>query len=94
MRVFVYATLAMVAFAANSVICRVALGQASVDAASFTTIRVVSGAIVLLLIAGARARTATPTRNPIAAPMLLTFYAVPFAFAYTRLSTGTGALMA
>ena len=41
---------AMMAFAANSLLCRLALGQGLIDAASFATVRVVSGAVVLILI--------------------------------------------
>ena len=54
----VYTALALVAFAANSIICRMALGDASIDAASFTTIRLVSGALVLMLIVGTREKDA------------------------------------
>jgi hypothetical protein len=43
-------TLAMIAFAGNSLLCRVALKDTSLDAASFTTVRLVSGALVLWLI--------------------------------------------
>ena len=44
----------MIAFAANSLLCRMALGQGLVDAASFTSIRIISGALVLLLIVSIR----------------------------------------
>ena len=49
----------MVAFAANSLLCRLALRDTAIDAASFTLIRVVSGAIALALIVRARGGTAT-----------------------------------
>ena len=49
-RVLGLTALAMVAFAANSLLCRLALREASIDPASFTAIRLVSGALVLLLI--------------------------------------------
>ena len=50
-RIIVLTTLAMIAFAGNSVLCRLALKHTHIDAASFTTIRLISGAIVLLLAA-------------------------------------------
>ena len=50
MRTAILTTLALIAFAANSVLCRLALGRAAIDAASFSTVRLVSGAIVLLLL--------------------------------------------
>ena len=39
--------LALIAFAANSVLCRLALGEKTIDASSFTVIRLLSGAVVL-----------------------------------------------
>ena len=50
MRTAILTTLALIAFAANSVLCRLALGRAAIDAASFSTVRLVSGAIVLLVL--------------------------------------------
>ena len=93
MRVIVYATLAMVAFAANSVLCRLALRRAAIDPASFSTIRLISGAGTLLLVTLWRRRVALPANGSFASPGLLALYAVSFSFAYTRLSTGTGALI-
>jgi drug/metabolite transporter (DMT)-like permease len=83
---------ALVAFAANSVLCRLALRETSIDAATFSTIRILSGAATLLLVMGAT----QPRRRPAgswASAGLLAAYAIPFSFAYTRLSTGTGALI-
>lgn len=85
---------ALVAFAANSVLCRVALGANRVDPASFTTIRLVSGAVTLLgvlwLTRGGEARV--PRGNWLSAAMLFV-YAAPFSFAYVGLQVGTGALL-
>jgi drug/metabolite transporter (DMT)-like permease len=82
--------LALTAFAANSLLCRLALRDGSIDAASFTSIRLVSGAAALLLILLAqRERPAGSWRS--AAALLL--YALPFALAYRRLDAGTGALV-
>jgi len=84
---------AMVAFAANSLLCRMALGEGLIDAASFATVRVVSGAITLSLILLPRWRA--QGRAPVdwrAAAMLFTYMAF-FSFAYLSLSAGTGALL-
>jgi drug/metabolite transporter (DMT)-like permease len=89
---------ALVAFASNSILCRLALGEREIDAATFTTVRITSGALTLVLIRAATAsRTANSTslaRNTswISAALLFT-YAAPFSFAYLQLSAGTGALI-
>lgn len=84
---------AMLAFAANSLLCRLALGQELIDAASFATVRVISGAAVLIIIVlprwRVRGRTSTDWRSAV---MLFT-YMVFFSFAYLSLSAGTGALI-
>lgn len=71
-----------------------ALGSGSIDAASFTSIRLLSGAITLVLLAGVGRERATPwfTGGWIS-PVLLAAYATTFSFAYLSLSTGTGALV-
>ncbi len=83
----------MLAFAANSLLCRLALGQELIDAASFATVRVISGAMALTLIVlprwRVRGRASTDWRS---AAMLFT-YMVFFSFAYLSLSAGTGALI-
>ncbi|HSN51940.1 MAG TPA: DMT family transporter [Woeseiaceae bacterium] len=83
---------AMVAFAANSVLCRLALGAGLIDAASFATVRTIAGALLLagLLLARRRTVTARPNGRSVLA---LYLYMVLFAFAYLSLSAGTGALI-
>ena len=93
MQIVGYATLAMVAFAANSILCRVALRESTIDPATFSTIRLISGAAMLLLMARWKHRSELQLRGSFVSPALLALYAVPFSFAYTRLSTGTGALI-
>ena len=88
-----YATLAMVAFAANSVLCRVALRQATIDPATFSTIRFTSGAATLLLLTARPQTRALPAAVSWMPALLLALYATTFSFAYTRLTTGTGALI-
>lgn len=83
---------AMAAFAANSVLCRLALGASLIDAASFATIRTVSGAVILGIILTLRPGKvrAKPDWRSI---VTLYLYMVFFAFAYLSLSAGTGALV-
>jgi len=84
----------MLAFAANSLLCRMALGGGAIDAASFTTIRFASGAAALLLLAALSGTLRSCARGGswLSAGVLFV-YAFPFAFAYARLTTGTGALV-
>jgi drug/metabolite transporter (DMT)-like permease len=89
----VYTTLALVAFAANSVLCRLALRDGAIDAASFSTIRLISGAATLLLLTTGHSKTAWRVDGSWTSAALLFLYAVPFSFAYLGLSAGTGALI-
>ena len=84
--------LAMIAFAANSLLCRVALGHTEIDAASFTTVRLVSGAVVLWLITRMR-RAAPAGRGSWLSACALFVYAAAFSLAYVSLPTATGALL-
>jgi drug/metabolite transporter (DMT)-like permease len=85
-------SLSMMAFASNSLLCRVALKHTSIDAASFTTIRLISGAAMLWLVARARRGTHTGGGNWLSA-LALFAYAAGFSFAYVSLSAATGALL-
>lgn len=95
-RTFTLSLLAMLAFAANSVLCRMALKETAIDAASFTAIRLVSGALVLWVIvrlrSGVRIGTRTDSGNCPSA-LALFAYAAGFSFAYVSLPTATGALL-
>lgn len=85
-------TLAMLAFASNSLLCRVALRDTEIDAASFTSIRLASGALVLALLLRTRGQRPTAAGSwPMAA--MLFAYAVFFSFAYRDLTAATGALL-
>jgi drug/metabolite transporter (DMT)-like permease len=88
--------LALLAFAGNSLLCRLALRHTAIDAASFTLIRLAAGALCLWLIArwrdGPRSRQQALAGNWPSA-LALFVYAAAFSFAYTRLSAGTGALL-
>ncbi|MDO8771953.1 MAG: DMT family transporter [Burkholderiaceae bacterium] len=82
--------LAMFAFAGNSLLCRLALRSTSIDATSFTAIRIASGALVLWLVM--RRRGTTPTGSWASAVALLV-YAAAFSLAYVSLPAATGALL-
>ena len=88
-----YTAMALVAFAANSVLCRMALREGAIDPASFSIVRFLSGAIMLLLVAWRVDRSVAPLSGSWTAAAVLAVYALPFALAYTQLSTGTGALI-
>jgi drug/metabolite transporter (DMT)-like permease len=91
-RVAALTLFAMLAFAGNSLLCRVALRDTAIDAASFTTIRLASGALVLAAIMLARkARPTAAGSWPMAA--MLFAYAAFFSFAYRQLTAATGALL-
>ncbi len=83
---------ALCMFAANSLLCRMALGAGLVDAASYSSIRLLSGALVLLLIVRTRHGAWKMGGDPRSA-FYLFLYAVPFSLAYNGLTTGTGALI-
>jgi len=86
--------LAMIAFAANSVLCRLALSQGGIDPTSFTVVRLLSGAVVLgLIFRFNRGKTTSPSRGSWLAAAMLFLYAISFSFAYVSLTTGTGALI-
>lgn len=91
-RILLLTCLAMLAFAGNSLLCRLALRETEIDAASFTAIRLLSGALVLWLLLRLR-----QARQPIAGnwpgALALFTYAAAFSFAYLQLDTGTGALL-
>src|SRR5436305_762703 len=92
MRVFVLTLLAMTAFAGNSLLCRQALKRTTIDAASFTFIRILSGAVVLWLVVTLRKGT-RPKAGNWASALALFAYAAAFSFAYISLSASTGALL-
>jgi len=92
-RTAVFTTLALVAFAGNSLLCRMALGPSAIDAASFSTIRIISGAICLWLITVVTQRGSVWTQGSWLSAVILFVYAIPFSYAYGLLTAGTGALI-
>jgi drug/metabolite transporter (DMT)-like permease len=84
--------LALMAFAGNSLLCRIALKQTQIDPASFTAVRLIAGALVLglvLRLRGSRVATAGSWNSSFA----LVIYAACFSFAYVSLPAGVGALL-
>lgn len=97
--------IAMFAFAANSLLCRMALSNSTIDPVSFTSLRIVSGAVALLLLSFF-SRRKQPQRHDtenlwqdvkrnasVFGGLSLFVYAISFSFAYISMSTGTGALL-
>lgn len=85
---------ALLAFAGNSILCRLALGEATIDAASFTSIRLFSGIVVLAVILKITPKQQeASSKGSWLASLMLFLYAVSFSFAYISLDTGTGALV-
>ncbi|PWC79357.1 hypothetical protein TSH64_08805 [Azospirillum sp. TSH64] len=84
--------LAMLAFAANSILCRLALTQTAIDPAGFTLVRIASGAASLWLIARATGHAKAGAGSWGGAAALLA-YAAAFSFAYLTMTAGTGALL-
>ena len=85
-------SLAMIAFAGNSLLCRIALKHTGIDAASFTTIRLISGAVMLWLVVRMRHGTYAGGGSWLSASALFA-YAAGFSFAYVSLPAATGALL-
>jgi len=90
-RIFALTSLAMIAFAGNSLLCRIALKHTGIDAASFTTIRLISGAAMLWLVV--RMRSGTQGGGNWMSAAALFVYAAGFSFAYMSLPAATGALL-
>lgn len=91
-RTLLLTALAMLAFAGNSLLCRLALKDTGIDAATFTSLRIVSGALVLWLLLRLRPGATARAGNWFGALALFT-YAVAFSFAYISLDAGAGALL-
>jgi drug/metabolite transporter (DMT)-like permease len=84
---------AMLAFAANSLLCRLALGQGMIDAASFASLRMISGAVMLVAIVLLRRRKVRGSTATWRSASMLFLYMACFSFAYLSLGAGTGALI-
>ena len=91
-RVLSLTTLAMIAFAGNSLLCRLALTDTDIDAASFTSIRLLTGALVLWILV--QLRQGLPSgQGSLPSALALFVYAAAFSYAYITLDAGIGALL-
>ncbi len=99
LRLVILVSTAMLAFAANSLLCRMALKHTAIDAATFTAIRLLSGACMLWLVVWLTRSgvSAQRKRGPLPGNWLSAFalfvYAAAFSFAYVSMSAATGALL-
>ncbi|MEO8440468.1 MAG: DMT family transporter [Spartobacteria bacterium] len=91
-RFFLLTLGAMLAFAGNSLLCRFALKHTALDPASFTSIRILSGALALWLILQLRGE-AVQKAGSWSSALALFVYAAAFSFAYVTLPAATGALL-
>ncbi|QKH36414.1 DMT family transporter [Achromobacter pestifer] len=91
-RLYALTLLSMLAFAGNSLLCRLALKQTAIDPATFVAIRIASGALVLWLVLRL-CKPAKPLEGNWHGALALLAYALAFAYAYTRIPAGTGALL-
>ncbi|WP_299263786.1 DMT family transporter [uncultured Psychrosphaera sp.] len=102
-KLLAFISFALIAFAGNSVLCRLALGQGLIDASSFTSIRLLSGIVSLLVISLILVKGNVVSvvqefkkQNSLKtwlASLMLFVYAVTFSYGYISLDTGTGALI-
>ena len=91
-RTLMLTAVAMIAFAANSVLCRLGLGQGLIDAGSYSSIRLLSGAVILAILVGFQ-RDSAITRPDWRMAAGLLIYVLFFSYAYLSLDTATGALV-
>lgn len=92
-----YTITALIAFAANSVLCRIALKDDVIDASSFTAVRLLSGVFMFLVLLSFKAKQSASTPDKKTGywktALMLFIYATAFSYAYISLDTGTGALV-
>ena len=96
-RLYLYSLIALLAFAANSVLCRLALYEQAIDPASFTLIRLISGAVTLIILVLVLKQASTikqvVNNGDWLSASALFVYAAGFSFAYIALPAGLGALL-
>ena len=92
MRLIILVSITMLAFAANSILNRMALTESEAGAASFAALRLLSGALMLVAIVQMRGQANWPLTN-VAGPLSLLAYVIGFSFAYLSLDAGLGALI-
>ena len=94
LRTGLFTTFSLVAFAANSVLCRLALGENTISASGFTIIRLLAGALILFIILiFKKKKTTGKSKGSWLGSFMLFLYAITFSYAYITLDTATGALI-
>ncbi|NNG24749.1 DMT family transporter [Telluria aromaticivorans] len=91
-RIVALTLLALLAFAGNSLLCRAALSRTHIDPASFTTVRLLAGALMLWMLVRLRGGP-NPGKGNCLSALALFGYAAGFSFSYLHLSAGAGALI-
>lgn len=91
-RTLLLTAVAMLAFAGNSLLCRLALKTTQIDPATFTSLRLLSGALILALLLRLR-QGSVPVAGSWSGAIALFIYAAAFSFAYVSLDAGAGALL-
>lgn len=91
-RTLVLTAMAMLAFAGNSLLCRAALRDSEIDPATFTSLRLLTGALVLWLLHTLRQRPSS-SKGSWPAAVALFVYATAFSYAYLHIEAGAGALL-
>ena len=91
-RLIVLTALTMIAFAGNSVLCRLALKETGIDAASFTSVRLLSAVAMLWLLMRWQSESALK-HGTWRSAFSLFIYAVTLSYAYRTINTGAGALI-
>lgn len=92
-KIIAYTAFALVAFAFNSILCRMALRTGEADAAGFTAVRLVSGAVALIVLSYFFSESKSMKRGNWFSAFFLFAYAICFSFAYIGLTAATGALI-
>ena len=93
LRLVLLTTAAMLSFATNSLLCRLALKHTAIDAGSFTTVRLIAGALMLWVVTHFTRRGEARAKGNWISAIALFVYAIGFSFAYVSLPAGTGALV-
>jgi len=93
MRLFVLTAATLICFASNSLLTRGALANGRLDAATFMSVRLLTGALTLALLARLRKGPTTPERGSWTSAAALAGYAVAFTVAYARIGASVGALV-
>ncbi len=92
-RILLLTLLTLIAFASNSVLCRLALAGHSIEPENFTVVRIATGVIALCLVSGLTQKARPWGNGSWLSGALLFLYAIAFSLAYVNLSAGTGGLI-